>query len=73
MTIELFDDTPEHRDNFIKLVEEGFYNDLLFHRVIKALWCRIPQSGAAPRHPGYRRPGTRLKRKWTPHLHLKGR
>ena len=35
MTIELFDDSPAHRDNFIKLVEEGFYNDLLFHRVIK--------------------------------------
>lgn len=34
MTIELFNNTPLHRDNFIKLVEEGFYNDLLFHRVI---------------------------------------
>ncbi len=26
--------TPLHRDNFIKLAEEGYYNDLLFHRVI---------------------------------------
>ena len=34
MLIELFNNTPLHRDNFIKLVEEGFYNDLLFHRVI---------------------------------------
>ncbi len=34
MVIELYDATPKHRDNFIKLVEEGFYNDLLFHRVI---------------------------------------
>lgn len=32
--IELSDDTPLHRDNFIKLVEDGFYNDLLFHRVV---------------------------------------
>ena len=32
--IKLFDDTPNHRDNFIKLVNDGFYNDLLFHRVI---------------------------------------
>ena len=32
--VKLFDDTPKHRDNFIKLVSEGFYNDLLFHRVI---------------------------------------
>jgi peptidyl-prolyl cis-trans isomerase B (cyclophilin B) len=34
MVIELFDDTPAHRDNFLKLVEDGFYNELLFHRVI---------------------------------------
>lgn len=33
--IRLYDETPKHRDNFIKLVKEGFYNDLLFHRVIK--------------------------------------
>jgi cyclophilin family peptidyl-prolyl cis-trans isomerase len=32
--IRLYDETPEHRDNFIKLVNEGFYDDLLFHRVI---------------------------------------
>ncbi len=34
MTIELYNETPKHRDNFLKLVNEGFYNDLLFHRVI---------------------------------------
>ncbi|MBP5548068.1 MAG: peptidylprolyl isomerase [Bacteroidales bacterium] len=34
MTAELYNETPKHRDNFIKLVKEGFYNDLLFHRVI---------------------------------------
>ncbi len=34
MVIELFDDTPLHRDNFIKLVKEGYYDDLEFHRVI---------------------------------------
>jgi peptidyl-prolyl cis-trans isomerase B (cyclophilin B) len=34
MLIELYDDTPLHRDNFLKLAEEGFYDDLLFHRVI---------------------------------------
>ena len=32
--IALFDETPQHRDNFIKLVKEGFYDSLLFHRVI---------------------------------------
>lgn len=35
LVIRLHDDTPKHRDNFIKLVEEGYYNGLLFHRVIK--------------------------------------
>ncbi len=35
MIIELYDETPKHRDNFIKLAEEGFYDGLLFHRVIK--------------------------------------
>jgi peptidyl-prolyl cis-trans isomerase B (cyclophilin B) len=35
MVIELFDETPKHRDNFIKLAKEGFYDSTLFHRVIK--------------------------------------
>lgn len=34
MEIMLYDQTPKHRDNFIKLAKEGFYNGLLFHRVI---------------------------------------
>ncbi len=34
MTIELFNDTPLHRDNFIKLAEQGFYDGTIFHRVI---------------------------------------
>jgi cyclophilin family peptidyl-prolyl cis-trans isomerase len=34
MIVKLYDATPKHRDNFIKLVEDGFYDDLLFHRVI---------------------------------------
>lgn len=33
--IKLYDDTPIHRDNFLKLVSEGFYDRVLFHRVIK--------------------------------------
>lgn len=32
--IELFDDTPLHRDNFTKLASEGFYNGTTFHRVV---------------------------------------
>lgn len=33
--IKLYDETPLHRDNFMKLINEGFYTDLLFHRVIQ--------------------------------------
>ena len=33
--IALFNETPQHRDNFMKLVRMGFYDSLLFHRVIK--------------------------------------
>ena len=35
MIAELYNETPQHRDNFIKLANDGFYNDLLFHRVIQ--------------------------------------
>ncbi|MEG1763095.1 MAG: peptidylprolyl isomerase, partial [Bacteroidales bacterium] len=34
MKIALYDETPLHRDNFKKLVKEGFYDGTLFHRVI---------------------------------------
>lgn len=33
--VKLYDDTPIHRDNFLKLVREGYYDGVLFHRVIK--------------------------------------
>lgn len=34
MVVKLYNETPQHRDNFVKLVREGFYDGLLFHRVI---------------------------------------
>jgi len=34
IVLKLYDETPFHKENFIKLVEEGFYDSLLFHRVI---------------------------------------
>ena len=33
--IALYEETPKHRDNFVRLVNEHFYDSLLFHRVIK--------------------------------------
>ena len=35
ITIHLYNETPQHRDNFIKIVEEGVLDSLLFHRVIE--------------------------------------
>lgn len=35
MVVRLYDETPIHRDNFLKLVAEGYYNGTLFHRVIR--------------------------------------
>ncbi|GAB4494579.1 MAG: hypothetical protein OHK0019_21300 [Saprospiraceae bacterium] len=50
MTAELYNSTPKHRDNFIKLAEEGYYNDLLFHRVINGFMIQggDPDSRNAP-------------------------
>ncbi len=51
MKIKLYNETPKHRDNFIKLASEGFYNDLLFHRIISGFMIQggDPESkGAAP-------------------------
>ena len=35
IVVRLYDETPEHRDNFLKLAREGYYDSTLFHRVIK--------------------------------------
>jgi cyclophilin family peptidyl-prolyl cis-trans isomerase len=46
MVIKLYNKTPLHRDNFVKLVKEHFYDGLLFHRVIKGFMIQggDPQS-----------------------------
>ena len=48
--VRLFDDTPLHRDNFVKLAKEGYYNGLLFHRVINEFMVQAgdPNSKDAP-------------------------
>lgn len=50
ITVKLYDETPQHRDNFIKLANEGFYNGTLFHRVIKNFMIQggDPESKGAP-------------------------
>lgn len=51
MKLKLYNDTPLHRDNFIKLVKDGYYDGTLFHRVINDFMIQggDPESkGAAP-------------------------
>ncbi len=49
--VKLYDETPKHRDNFIKLVENGTYEGTLFHRVIKDFMIQAgdPDSKGAPK------------------------
>ena len=50
IVVRLYDETPIHRDNFIKLVKEGYYDGTLFHRVIKDFMIQggDPDSKGAP-------------------------
>ncbi len=77
MTVMLYDNTPVHRDNFIKLVESDFYEGLLFHRVISSFMLQggDPQSKDAPSGktlgnggPGYTLPAEILPT----HFHKRG-
>lgn len=49
--VKLYNETPKHRDNFIKLAKEGMYNGTLFHRVIKDFMVQAgdPESKNAPK------------------------
>lgn len=77
MIVLLYDDTPIHRDNFIKLVEEGYYDGLLWHRVIPSFMIQggDPNSkgAAAGARLGSGGPGYTLQAEIQDHLyHKKG-
>lgn len=51
IVVKLYNETPKHRDNILKLVEEGLYDGVLFHRVIKDFMIQAgdPDSKQAPK------------------------
>jgi peptidyl-prolyl cis-trans isomerase B (cyclophilin B) len=77
MIAELYDDTPQHRDNFLKLAEEGYYNGLLFHRVMNGFMIQGGDPGsrtAPPNAPlGTGGPGYQVSAEFNAnHAHVKG-
>lgn len=65
---KLYNDTPLHRDNFIKLVNEGWYNNSPFHRIIKNFMIQGGQNSDGRLDPGYKVPAE-IK---SNHFHKKG-
>lgn len=53
ITAKLYNDTPKHRDNFIKLIKEGWYNDSPFHRIIKGFMIQGGGNKDGRQDPGY--------------------
>ena len=65
---KLYNDTPLHRDNFIKLVNEGWYDGSPFHRVINKFMIQGGQNADGRQDPGYTVPAEFR----TNHFHKKG-
>ena len=77
LIVELSDSTPGHRDNFVKLVDDGFYDGLLFHRVIKDFMVQGGDPNSRDAKSGKRLgtggPGYTIEAEIRPdHLHKKG-
>ena len=52
--VALYNETPQHRDNFIKLVKEGYYDGVLFHRVINEFMIQTGDGNSKNAKPGER-------------------
>lgn len=78
MVAKLYDSTPLHRDNFIKLIQQKFYDSLLFHRIINQFMIQGGDPGsknAADGVPlgGGAAPGDRIPAEFKPYFfHKKG-
>lgn len=76
MIVELREDTPLHRENFLKLAGEGYYNDLLFHRVMGGFMVQGGDPDSRTAKPGQTLgvggPGYTIPAEFTGGLHIKG-
>jgi peptidyl-prolyl cis-trans isomerase B (cyclophilin B) len=77
MVLKLYNETPAHRDNMIKLIQDNFFDNQLFHRVIKDFMVQggDPQSVGAPAgmRLGNGGPGYTIPAEFNPELfHKKG-
>jgi len=69
IVLELFDnDAPNTVENFVKLINQGFYNGLTFHRVIPNFMIQ----GGCPKGNGTGGPGYKIKCEIKPRKHTKG-
>ena len=68
ITVVLYNETPQHRDNFIKLIEEGWYEGSPFHRVINGFMIQGGQNADGRPDPGYKVPAEFVEGKF----HKKG-
>ncbi len=77
MKLKLYNDTPMHRKNFLKLVNDGFYDGVLFHRVIRNFMIQTGDPNSKDAQAGQRlgngSPGYTIPAEFVPsHFHKKG-
>ncbi|PKP02592.1 MAG: peptidylprolyl isomerase [Bacteroidetes bacterium HGW-Bacteroidetes-9] len=68
MTAILYNETPQHRDNFVKLVKQGWYNGSIFHRVIRNFMIQGGGKDSQMNDPGYTVPAEFVSK----YFHKKG-
>ncbi len=72
----LFEDTPKHRENFLKLAKEGYYTGTTFHRVIDGFMIQGGDPNSKdddPRNDGSGNPGYTIPAEINPkHKHVRG-
>lgn len=73
MKIKLYNATPKHRDNFVKLVKEGFYDGVQFHRVIPGFMVQggdpLSKTDTTRANWGTGGPGYTVEAEFVPELH----